>query len=58
MNVQLPFGRSKSIIGLDIGSTSVKAVELVVKPKGIELLHLGVAPLPPDSWELATPSPG
>jgi type IV pilus assembly protein PilM len=47
--VQLPFGRSKSIIGLDIGSTSVKAVELVVKPKGIELLHLGVAPLPPEA---------
>jgi type IV pilus assembly protein PilM len=45
----LPFGRSKSIIGLDIGSTSVKAVELVVKPKGIELLHLGVAPLPPEA---------
>ncbi len=47
--MQLPFGRSKSIIGLDIGSTSVKAVELVVKPKGIELLHLGVAPLPPEA---------
>ncbi len=47
--MQLPFGRSKSIVGLDIGSTSVKAVELNVKPKGIELLHLGVAPLPPEA---------
>lgn len=45
----MPFGRSKSIIGLDIGSTSVKAVELVAKPRGIELLHLGVAPLPPEA---------
>ena len=31
----LPFlGKSKSIVGLDIGSSSVKAVEVAVKPKG------------------------
>jgi type IV pilus assembly protein PilM len=49
--VQLPFGigKSRSIVGLDIGSSSVKAVELAVKPKGIELLHLGVAKLPPEA---------
>jgi type IV pilus assembly protein PilM len=49
--VQLPFGfgKSKSIVGLDIGSSSVKAVELAVKPKGIDLLHMGVAKLPPEA---------
>lgn len=49
--MQLPFGfsKSRSIVGLDIGSSSVKAVELTVKPKGIELLHMGVAKLPPEA---------
>ena len=46
----LPFlGKSKSIVGLDIGSSSVKAVEVAVKPKGIDLLHMGVAKLPPEA---------
>ena len=46
--MKLPFGRfkSKSIFGLDIGSSSVKAVELKVGPKGFDLLHLGVAQVP------------
>jgi type IV pilus assembly protein PilM len=43
------FGKSKSIIGLDIGSSSVKAVELAVKAKGLELLNMGVAPVPPEA---------
>jgi type IV pilus assembly protein PilM len=48
--VALPFlGKSKSIVGLDIGSSSVKAVEVAVKPKGIDLLHMGVAKLPPEA---------
>ena len=47
--MQLPFGKSNSIIGLDIGSASVKAVELTAKSKGIELQHVGVAPLPPEA---------
>ncbi|MEN8183427.1 MAG: type IV pilus assembly protein PilM [Myxococcota bacterium] len=41
--------KSKSIVGVDIGSSSVKMVELVHKPKGIELLHAGIAPLPPEA---------
>ena len=47
--MQLPFGigKSRSIVGLDIGSSSVKASSSAVKPKGIELLHLGVAKLRP-----------
>jgi type IV pilus assembly protein PilM len=47
--VQLPFGKPTSIIGLDIGSSSVKAVELTAKPKGIELQHVGIAQLPPEA---------
>lgn len=43
------FSKSKSIIGLDIGSSSVKVVELVTRSKGIELLHVGIAPLPPEA---------
>jgi type IV pilus assembly protein PilM len=47
--VQPPFGKPTSIIGLDIGSSSVKAVELTAKAKGIELQHVGVAQLPPEA---------
>jgi len=39
------------MVGLDVGSSSVKAVELSVKGKSgdFELVHMGVAPLPPDA---------
>ncbi len=43
------FGKSKSVIGLDIGSSSVKVVELANRNRGYELAHLGVAPLPPEA---------
>ena len=43
------FGKTQSIIGLDIGSSSVKAVECVVKNKGIELQKVGIAQLPPEA---------
>lgn len=42
-------GKSKSIVGLDIGSSSVKAVECAVRNKRVELLHVGVAPIPPEA---------
>jgi type IV pilus assembly protein PilM len=47
----LPSFGSKSIVGLDVGSSSVKAVELSTKGKGntFELTHLGVAPLPSEA---------
>ncbi len=51
MNLSLPsFGR-RSVIGLDIGSSSVKAVELAMKgkDKGFELKGLGVAPMPTEA---------
>ncbi len=44
----LGFG-AKSMIGLDIGSSTVKAVELATHGKGFELTHLGVASLPPEA---------
>lgn len=47
--MQLSFGKSKSIVGLDIGSSSVKAVECVRRSRGVELLHVGVAPLPSEA---------
>lgn len=47
--MQLPFGKSKSIVGLDIGSSSVKAVEVARRSKGLELVGAGVAPLPPEA---------
>ncbi len=51
MKLSLPGFGSKSIVGLDIGSSSVKAVELNRKSrsKEFELTHLGVAPLPPEA---------
>ncbi len=47
--MRFSFGKSKSIIGLDIGSTAVKAVECAIKSKGIELVRFGVAKLPPEA---------
>ncbi len=43
------FGKTKSIVGLDIGSSSVKVAECVVKGKGTELARVGVAPLPAEA---------
>ena len=42
------FGGSKTIVGLDIGSSCIKAVELKRSRAGIELAHLGVEPLASD----------
>jgi len=39
---------SKSIVGLDVGSSSIKAVELKKKGGQIEVAHLGVEPLTSD----------
>jgi type IV pilus assembly protein PilM len=45
----LSLGKSKSLIGLDIGSSSVKAVELKKARDGYELVSYGLEPLPPDT---------
>ena len=39
---------SKSIVGLDVGSSSIKAVELKKKGGQIEVAHLGLEPLSSD----------
>jgi len=43
------FARGKSIIGLDIGSSSVKAVVLKPSKKGFKLLKMGIKPLPSEA---------
>jgi len=42
-------GKPKGLVGLDIGSSSVKAVELKKKGAAYELLNLGVEPLGQDT---------
>ncbi len=51
MKLSLPNFGSKSIIGLDIGSSTIKAVELNRKGKNkeFELTHLGISSLPPEA---------
>jgi type IV pilus assembly protein PilM len=41
--------RSKGLVGLDIGSSAVKAVELKKDPSGFELVNLGFEPLSQDT---------
>ena len=39
---------AKSIVGLDVGSSSIKAVELKKGRNGIEVAHIGLEALTPD----------
>ena len=43
------FGTSKAVIGLDIGSSGVKAVELKAAAKGYRVAAFGMQPVPSDS---------
>ena len=46
------FGSKKGLVGVDIGSSAVKAVELKVGGKGgdeFQLLNIGLEPLPPEA---------
>ena len=46
------FGKVKGLVGVDIGSSAVKAVELKVGGKGgdeYQLLNIGLEPLPPEA---------
>jgi type IV pilus assembly protein PilM len=43
------FGRARRVVGLDIGSSALKAVELKRTRGGYELLSLGVEPLAPET---------
>jgi len=51
VKISLPRFNSRSIVGLDVGSSTVKAVELTPKGKsgGFELTHLGIAPVPAEA---------
>jgi type IV pilus assembly protein PilM len=42
------FGAEKTIVGLDVGSSSIKAVELRKTRGGIEVAHMGLEPIAPD----------
>ncbi|MGZ3743795.1 MAG: type IV pilus assembly protein PilM [Pseudobdellovibrionaceae bacterium] len=43
------FFKSKKVLGLDIGTSSIKIAELDVSRKGVQLLSFGFAPTPPNS---------
>ncbi len=43
------FGKSRAVVGLDIGSSAVKAVELRAAGKGFRVAAFGMEPVPPDS---------
>src|SRR5687767_12461883 len=43
------FRRTKAVVGLDIGSSAVKAVELKPSGKGFRVSAFGSEPVPPDS---------
>ena len=45
----LGFGKPKSVVGLDIGSSAVKAVELRASGKGWRVAAIASEPVPPDS---------
>jgi len=42
-------GKSKAVVGLDIGSSAVKAVELKPSGKGFKVTAFAIEPVPPDS---------
>jgi type IV pilus assembly protein PilM len=43
------FRRGKGLVGLDIGSSAVKAIELKASGKGYRVSAIGIEPVPPDS---------
>jgi type IV pilus assembly protein PilM len=45
----LGFGRNKSIVGLDVGSSAVKAIELKPSGDGYRVTAVGTEPIPKDS---------
>jgi type IV pilus assembly protein PilM len=41
--------RGKNVVGLDIGSSAIKVVQLKETKRGLQLLNFGMAPLPPEA---------
>jgi type IV pilus assembly protein PilM len=44
------FSKSQNLVGLDVGTHSVKLLELAGGIDSLSLVHMGVAPLPPESF--------
>jgi len=42
------WGKTKQVVGLDVGSSSIKAVELRRNGKDLEVIRLGLEPLAPE----------
>jgi type IV pilus assembly protein PilM len=43
------FGRTKTVVGLDIGSSAIKAVELKPSGRSFRVVAFGTEPVPPDT---------
>ena len=43
------FAKAKTVVGLDIGSSAVKAIELKPTGKGYKVTAFGTEPVPPDA---------
>ncbi|MFA6956145.1 MAG: type IV pilus assembly protein PilM [Thermoanaerobaculia bacterium] len=43
------FSKSKNLVGLDVGSSAIKLVELKEKKSGFQLVKIGVEPLSPEA---------
>lgn len=43
------FGASNTAVGIDIGTSAIKVVQLKKSPSGPELVNYGMIPLPPDA---------
>jgi type IV pilus assembly protein PilM len=41
--------RGKNVVGLDIGSSAIKVIQLREAKRGLQLLNFGMAPLPPEA---------
>ncbi len=47
--MSLPFGRKREAVAFDIGSNSIKLVQMNMTKKGWELVKMGMAELPPEA---------
>jgi type IV pilus assembly protein PilM len=45
----MALGKRKEVIGLDVGSSSIKVVELSESSRGQKLVHCAMAPIPPEA---------
>ena len=44
------FGKKENLLGLDIGTHSVKLIQLDAKNNGLKLVNFGLIPLPPEAF--------